>query len=136
MQVELGDLVIADNPFKKPGNYIVTHIGKDNRHFRGVLVVWNLKEDQPVEKTALLPNGAYAILTFSYGSLDMEKVHKIVCQFGADVGLEIEQRWKANRKACRKRNKKLLYKDLIGASKRAQPKRITGVYGGGTCRPK
>lgn len=136
MQVKLGDLVIADNPFKKPGNYIVTHIGKDNRHFRGVLVVWNLKEDQPVEKTALLPNGAYAILTFSYGSLDMEKVHKIVCQFGADVGLEIEQRWKANRKACRKKNKKLLYKDLIGASKRAQPKRITRVYGGGTCRPK
>ena len=30
MQVKLGDLVLVENPFKIPGNYIVTHIGKDN----------------------------------------------------------------------------------------------------------
>lgn len=43
MQVKLGDLVLVENPFKIPGNYIVTHIGKDNLHFRGVLVVWKPK---------------------------------------------------------------------------------------------
>ena len=87
MQVKLGDLVLVENPFKIPGNYIVTHIGKDNLHFRGVLVVWKPKENQPVDKTALLPNGAYAILTFCYGSLEMKKVQRIVESFGADIGV-------------------------------------------------
>lgn len=136
MQVELGDLVLAESPFRKPGNYIVTHIGKDNRHFRGILVVWKLKEEQPIEKTALLPNGAYAIMTFCYGSLEMERVHKIVEHFGVDIGLELEQKWKANRKPCRKNSNKHLYKDLFGAPERVQPKEITNVYRGGTCSHK
>lgn len=136
MQVKLGDLVLVENPFKIPGNYIVTHIGKDNLHFRGVLVVWKPKENQPVDKTALLPNGAYAILTFCYGSLEMKKVQRIVESVGADIGLEIEQKWKSNRRACRKSNKKNLCSSLPDVPKRVLPKRITKVYRGGTCSHK
>ena len=66
----------------------------------------------------------------------MERVHKIVERFGADIGLELEQKWKANRKPCRKNSNKHLYKDLFGAPERVQPKEITNVYRGGTCSHK
>lgn len=135
MDFRIGDIVIAKNRHGKQGKYIISKFGKLQQTYRGILVVQELRDDEPLTNVVDLGFWGCALLKVAYSDLYTSEIIELYGRLGAPTGHEVEarlQQFRAQNYKTKSSNRIYCFKSKTNIYSTC----VNKMYRGGLSRPK